>query len=234
MSVEINKKQSGKRNHTNALILLETAQERYDLLLESGITMTRGIFTPYCDMLSLARLLETVNRWSDTVVYCQGRRLDRVDVSWFTKFLLCASNSSSSRCEKAKKNPDYFGCPRMKIGLMNYCLASFKNGAQYWFSYFKPENDAAIRFYLDKNKLANSMKVPELCPLFPQNTTAVLDLLPSTVNLADNFQRQRWVLTKYRLRTRWLSRFPPLAPYSESIYRQWMNNLIGSHGCENE
>jgi hypothetical protein len=230
MSVEINKKPFGKKNHNDALILLETAQERYDLLLESGKTMARGIFTSQADMLGLARVLETVNRWSDTLVYCQGRRLGKRDVSQFTKFLLCAANSNSYQCEKAKKMLDYFGCPRMQIGLMNYSQASLKNGAQFWFSYYKPEKDSVRKFNLDKDKLANSMKVPELCPLFPQNTTAVLDWLPSCVNLDDDFQRQRWVLTKYRFRTRWLSRFPPLVPCSESTYRQWIKNLFVSNG----
>jgi len=67
MSVEINKKPSGKKNHNKTIILLETAQERYDLLLESGKTIARGIFAPKTDMLSLSRLLETVNRWTDTI-----------------------------------------------------------------------------------------------------------------------------------------------------------------------
>ena len=226
MSVEINKKPIGKRKHTDALNLLETAHERYDLMLESGITIARGIFTQKSDMCNLAKLLEMVNPWKDTAVFAQGRRLSRREAAHFSKYLICAADITSSQCKSAERGLDYIGCHLMKIGLMNYSLAALKNGATYWFSSFIPDSDSNGKFSLDKNKLAHSMEISKLCPLYPTRTKAVLDRLPDSVNLCDNFHRQRWVLTKYRFRTSWPRRYPPIVPYSDSVYRHWMRNIF--------
>lgn len=234
LSVEINKKASGKKNHAGARKILDTASERYDLLLDSGKTMARGIFTREADMNSLSRLLNAVNRWTDTMVVIRGKELGGRELAMFSRLLLCAARSRPCSKHNGEGTPEYLGCPLNKIGLMNYSLADLKNGARYWFSFFKPETDSAMRFYLDKNKLANTMIVHSMCPLFPQNTVELLDLLPTSVNLSNHNQRHRWVMSRYRIRSRWLCRFPPLVPYSETVYRKWMKNLIGSNGCKNE
>jgi hypothetical protein len=234
LSVEICKKPPGRKNRDHALELLKMAHERYDLLLESGKTIARGIFTVGSDLENLSKLLETVNRWTDRTVFIRGRKLSGREVTLVTNFLICAASSPPCQGESADLQMNYLGCHLMKIGFMNYSLAALKNGARYWFSFFKPDTGSARRFNLDKGKLKQSMKISELCPKYPANTHDLLDRLPAAISLNDKFQRQRWVLLKYRFRTSWPGRYPPIVPYSESIYRSSMKISVLSIGCENE
>ena len=226
VSVEIDRKPSGKKNEDLALDLLENAIERYDLLLESGKTMSRGIFTRETDMLSLARLLEIANRWTETIIYSKGDLLGSSDVQQQTKLLKCAADQAGCRSEDRDQRLAYLGCHLLRIGLMNYSLASLKNGDRYWFSYLKSETGDNPHIFLDRYALAKAMDSSQLCPLFPTNTPAIIEMLPSAVNLKPMNNHLFWVPTKQRIRTSWLCRFPPVMPNSESAYRKWINNLF--------
>ena len=224
--MEIDRKSSGRKNEDLALVLLDRARERYDLLYENGKTVSRGIFTREADMLDLAGLLEFANRWTGTAIYSKGNRLGTRDVHRLTKLLKCAANQASCRSENREHRLAYLGCHLMRIGLMNYSLASLKKGDRYWFSYLKSEKGSNPPIVLDKYALAKTMEALQLCPLFPSKTPAIIEMLPSTVNLGFHNNYMHWVSTRQRIRTSWLCRFPPVVPYSEEMYRQWMKKLL--------
>ena len=137
VSVEIDKRPSGRKNHKIALLLLDGAQERYDLILESGKTIARGIFTFETDMVCLTKLLEVAGQWRGTAVYVSGNKLDSSEVRQLIKLLKCASNHSYCRSRSREHRLAYLGCHLVQTGLLNYSLNSLKNGSRYWFSFFK-------------------------------------------------------------------------------------------------
>jgi hypothetical protein len=226
VSVEIDRIPSGRKNEDRALALLDAAEERYDLRFESGKTVTRGIFTRRADMLGLARLLELTNRWTGTVIHANGNRLGTGDVHLVAKLLTCAANRAGCRSGGMEQSLAYLGCHLEKIGLMNYSLASLKKGDRYWFSYLKSERGSKPPIILDKHALARTMENSQWCPLFPAKTPAIIGKLPSTVNLRPDNHRLFWIATRQKIRTRWLSRFPPVVPYSEKMYQSWIKLIL--------
>jgi hypothetical protein len=226
VSVEIDRKPAARKHEDRVLVLLESAQERYDLLLESGNRMTRGIFTLKTDLQNLAELLALSNRWAGTVVYVKGNRLGSGDVHQLAGLLNCAGNYAGCRFESLDRRLAYLGCHLLRIGLMNYSLASLKRGERYWFSYLRSEKGSHLHTALDKYGLAKSMDSSKLCPLFPAETSAIIEMLPSSVNLRPINNHLFWVPTKQKIRTHWLSRFPPVVPNSERMYQQWMIKLL--------
>ena len=226
MSVEINRKHSARKNEDRALALLDASRERYELRFENGETVTRGIFTLGADLLSLARLLELTNRWTGTVVYANGNQLGTGDVNQVAKLLKCAANWAGCRSGGMEQRLAYLGCHLAQIGLMNYSLASLKRGNRYWFSYLKSETGAKPPITLDKHALAKTMENSLLCPLFPSLTTAIIEKLPPTVSLRPDNHRLFWVAARQKIRSRWLSRFPPVVPYSEEMYRSWIRLIM--------
>ncbi|MCP4628155.1 MAG: hypothetical protein GY850_32265 [bacterium] len=225
VSVEIDRKSSGRKNEDLALDLLDSARERYDLLLESGKTVSRGIFTREADMPGLARLLDIANRWTGTTTYSNGNLLGIGDVQQLAKLLNCAGNQAGCRSENWDQRLAHLGCHLLRIGLMNYSLAALKNGNRYWFSYLKSEKDGNSHVFLDRCALATAMESSQLCPLFPEKTPAIIEMLPSAVNLKPANNQLFWVPTKQKIRTSWLCRYPPVVPNSESAYRKWINNF---------
>jgi hypothetical protein len=226
VSVEIDRGPAGRKDEDRARELLDGAQERYDLLLESGKTISRGIFTIKTDFQKLAELLELSNRWTGTVVYVNGNRLGMEDARQLFGLLKCAGNYAACRSESVERRLAYLGCHLSRIGLMNYSLASLKNGARYWFSYLKSEKGSHLRVTLDKDALAKTMALSKLCPLFPAKTSAIIEMLPSSANLRPMNDHLFWVPTKHKIRTHWLSRFPPAVPNSERMYQQWLQKLL--------
>ena len=226
MAVEIDLTPSARNHEDRALALLDAAAERYDLRFESGKTAARGIFTRGSDMLKLARLLELTSRRTGAVVYASGNRLGTGDVHQVAKRLKCAANRAGCRATDMEQRLAYLGCHLEQIGLMNYSLASLKRGERYWFSYLKSERGAKPPIILDKPALARTMENSQWCPFFPAETPAIIGKLPSTVNLRPDNHHLFWVATGQKVRTRWLGRFPPVVPYSEEMYRQWMQKLL--------
>lgn len=222
VSVEIDRTSSGRKNEDLALDLLDSAWERYDLLLESGKTVSRGIFNDKDDLMSLSRLLETAARWKGTIVYSNGDMLGTSDVSQLAKLLLCAANQPGCRSRHWERRLAYLGCHLMQIGLVNYSLSNLKKGSKYWFSYLKSEKGGFSHISLDKSALTKAFESTKLCPLFPETTTAVIEMLPSLPNLKPMNNHLFWMPTKQKIRTSWLCRFPPVVPNSEKMYRQWI------------
>jgi hypothetical protein len=118
------------------------------------------------------------------------------------------------------------GCHLVQTGLFCYSLNSLKNREQYWFSFFKAEKEGSRKFFLKKETLLKRVFMFAACPLFPDETTDIIKALPATVNLHLQEDDELWIPTKYRIRTRWLSRFPPIVPKSEAIYKNWIRNLL--------
>ena len=227
VSVEIDRKPAARKHEDRVLFLLESSQERYDLLLESGKTITRGIFTLKTDLKNLAELLALSNCWTGTVVHVKGNRLGTRDVHQLAGLLNCAVNYAGCRSESLERRLAYLGCHLLRIGLMNYSLASLKSGERYWFSYFRSEMGSYLHAALNKYALAKTMESSKLCPLFPAETSAIIEKLPSSVNLRPMNNHIFWVPTKHKIHTHWLSRFPPVVPNSEVMYRQWVQKLLG-------
>jgi hypothetical protein len=226
VSVEIDRKPAARKDEDRVLVLLDRAQERYDLLLESGKTVTRGIFTLKTDLQNLAELLELSNRWTGTVVHVKGNGLGTGDVHQLAGLLKCAVDYAGCRSESFDRRLAYLGCHLFRIGLMNYSLASLKRGERYWFSYIRFEKDSHLQAALDKYALAKTMESSKLCPLFPAKTSTIIEKLPSSVNLRPMNNHMFWVPTKHKIRTHWLSRFPPVVPNSEVMYRQWIKQIL--------
>ena len=225
--MEIDRKPAARKDEDRVLVLLESAQERYDLLLESGKSITRGIFTLKTDLPNLAELLELSNRWTGTMVYVKGNSLGTGDVHQLAGLLKCAGNYAGCRSEILDRRLAYLGCHLLGIGLMNYSLVSLKRGERYWFSYIKFEKGSHLQAALDKYALAKTMESSKLCPLFPSKTSTIIEKLPSSVDLRPMNNHMFWVPTKQKIRTHWLSRFPPVVPNSEVMYRQWVEKLLG-------
>jgi len=74
--------------------------------------------------------------------------------------------------------------------------------------------------------LLNAFQTARLCPFFPQETGAMIERLPADIDLERESDRRLWVETGRMLRTRWLCRFPPVVPYSETKYRQWISSAL--------
>jgi hypothetical protein len=232
VSVEIDKRPSGKKNHQNALLLLDSGQERYDLILENGKTKARGIFNRQADMFLLAKLLEVAGHWQvaghwhGTAAYVNGNELGASEVRQLIKLLRCASNHSYCRSGIREHRLSYVGCHLIQTGLLYYSLDTLKKGARYWFSFFRAEKENPRTFFLKKSALFKRVLVSAACPLFPENTTTILESLPVTVDLSSRADSAIWIQTRYRVNTRWLSRYPPIVPKSEEVYKDWLSNLL--------
>ncbi|CAB1074378.1 hypothetical protein JY97_15790 [Alkalispirochaeta odontotermitis] len=226
VSVEIDRKPSGRKNEELALDLLANARDRYDLSLESGKILSRGIFTAEENMLGLANLLDIAKQWTGTIIYHKGDLLGTADVQHLGKHLKCAANQAGCRSGSLDQRLAYLGCHLVRIGLLNYSLAALKNGSRYWFSYLKSEKGNNLHVFLDKYALAKAMESSRLCPRFPDEASAIVDVLPPVVNLKPMNNHLFWVPTKYRFRTSWLCRYPPVVPNSEVMYRQWIKQLL--------
>jgi hypothetical protein len=228
ISVDIDKRPSGKKNHQNALLLLDGAQERYDLILENGKTKARGIFTRQADMFLLAKLLEVAGYWRGTAAYVNGNELGASEVRQLIKLLRCASNHSYCRSGIREHRLSYVGCHLIQTGLLYYSLNALKKGARYWFSFFRAEKENPRSLFLKRNALFKRVFISATCPLFPENTSPILESLPVSVNLSRREDNAIWIQTKYRINTRWLSRFPPIVPKSEEVYKDWLRDLLFS------
>ncbi|MFC1812595.1 hypothetical protein ACFL03_07875 [Thermodesulfobacteriota bacterium] len=226
ISVEFSKLRSRRKNFSTALELLKGGIERYDMILENGKTIARGIFSNEADMSDLAELLEMTAGWKGTAVHANGRRLDAHTTNQLRKQLKCVSENAPCRTKNNERRLDFLGCHLMQIGLLNYSLKSLKDGNQYWFSFFRQGNGSKQRFFLDKNALTKAACMAELCPLYPQNTEAKADKLPLVVDLYEEKGFTIWVSTKDKIHSRWLSRYPPVVPRSEKGYNQWIKKRL--------
>jgi hypothetical protein len=225
-SVEINRRASGRKGEDRAFALLEAAAEHYHLRFSSGQTVTRGIFTRQAELQSLASLLELAGRWRGTVVHVKGNRLEAAAAQRAARFVKCAAHSAPCRSGGREQRGAYLGCHLARIGLLNYSLAALKGGQRYWFSYLKTGPGGKAPITLDKAALTQAVTNSGLCPLFPAQTTAVLARLPASVDLRPDNHRLFWVATRLRIRSGWLTRFPPVVPYSEKMYRTWIEAVL--------
>jgi len=226
VSVEFEKQRFGRKNFSKALELLGDGEERYDMILENGKTIARGIFSKDSNISNLAELLDVAGGWSGTVAHFNGRELDISMFSRLSKLLKCASSSAICRSENREMRYEFLGCHLLQIGLLNYSLKSLKKGGRYWFSFYKKEKDSKQCFILDKAALKKDSNVFALCPLFPENTNLLVDKLPLVVDLYAERDFSIWTSTKHRFRTRWTSRYPPIVPYSSKVYTRWMRRLL--------
>jgi hypothetical protein len=227
VSVDIDRKPSGRKKEDLALNLLGKARERYDLLLENGNTVSRGPFNAADDMRGLARLLAIANQWAGTIVYHRGNLLGTADAQHLSRLLTCAANQACCRTGSKDQRLAYLGCHRQRIGLMNYSLASMKkNDIRYWFAFLRREKKDYQHAFLDKSALPKAMEPARLCPRFPAQTPAIIEMLPAAVSLKPANKGLFWVPTRYKIRTRRLCRYPPVVPNSEVMYREWIGHLL--------
>ena len=226
VSVEFEKQRFGRKQFSKALELLGNGEERYDMIINNGRTIARGIFSKDSDISNLAGLLDVAGGWLGTVVYFNGRKLDVSMFSRLSKLLGCASHDAFCHSENREKRYEFLGCHLFQIGLLNYSLKSLKKGGRYWFSFYKKEKDSKQCFILDKAALKKDSGVSELCPLYPEKTKLLIHKLPLVVDLYAERNFSIWTTTKQRFRTRWTSRYPPVVPYSSKVYERWMRQLL--------
>ncbi len=226
--MEIAKRASAQKNENLVRELLDRAQERYDLDPEGGKTLSRGIFMVDADMQSLSILLDLCKLWKGTKIYAKGNLLETRKISRLSGQLECAGTQALCRFGDRHQQLAFLGCHQLRIGLLDYSLASLKNGDRYWFSYLKSEDSDYLQAALDKSKLAKDLEPYQLCPLFPDVTQTILEALPSAVSLRPINNRLFWVPTKRKIRTTWLCRFPLVVPCSAELYRLWLAELLDS------
>ncbi len=228
VSVEIEKRTSARKNENLVRELLDRAPERYDLDLEGRKTLNRGIFTADAEIQSLSKLLHLCKSWKGTKIYAKGNLLEMRKISRLSGQLDCAGTQAPCRSEDRHQQLAFLGCHQLGIGLLDYSLASLKKGDRYWFSYLKSEDGDYLHAALDKSELAKDIDLYQLCPRFPDATQTILEALPLRVSLRPINNRLFWVPTKRKIRTTWLSRFPPVIPCSAELYRLWLADLLDS------
>jgi hypothetical protein len=206
---------------------LDSATERYDLVLEKGQTVARGIFLIGDEPALLSELLNLANESLNGKVFVRGEQLDRAGVKDLGNMLACVSKAPQCRSEAKDKRWSFLGCHLVGVRLMDYSLQALKEGGKFWFSFLRREAAFQAKWNLCKFELLDAFRTARLCPLFPQKTGAMIERLPVDIDLERESDRSLWVETGRMLRTRWLCRFPPVVPYSETKYRQWISSLLG-------
>lgn len=224
VSVEFNRTARGRKGFDEALNLLERAAEHYDMIIHDGKTVCRGIFTKEDNMGELGRLIGMVKGWSDSVIHWNGLKLDGVGPGNLKKALECSVSNAPCRSKESRNARAFLGCHLSRIGLLNFSVSSLIRGKSYWFSFMKDDSGGRIR--LDRERLRESVFEYEFCPIFPQDTLELLDRLPHEVDLDRRGDRDIWTVPKKRVRSQWLSRFPPIIPRYDRRYELWMIRLI--------
>lgn len=228
VSVEIDQKPAARKNENRVRELLDQAQERYNLYLECGKTLNRGIFTAKADMQSLSRLLDQCRNWKETKIYANGHWLESGRIGRLQAQLKCAGTRAPCRSGERHEQLAFLGCHLSRVGFMNYSLASLKKGDRYWFSYLKSEKGDYRHAYLDKSRLAKDLEPYQWCPRFPAITSKIVARLPSAVSLKPVNNQLFWMPTGRKIRSTWMCRFPPVVPCSADHYRHWLERLLAS------
>jgi hypothetical protein len=228
VSVDIDRCASGKKNLSKALQLLDDAQERYDLILENGKTKARGIFNRQADLTGLSKLIEMAGLWRATAIYINGNEPKISEIRQLVRLLRCASQHAYCRSGSRERRLASVGCHLVRTGLLSYTLDALKKGTRYWFSYYSTEKENPRSFYLKRDALHKRVFISAACPFFPENTAKIMESLPGILDLSCREDNAIWIQTKYRVNTRWLSRFPPIVPKSEEVYKEWLSNLLYS------
>ena len=230
ISVEFDKLRKGRKHFHETLALLEGG-ERYDLILENGKTVARGIFDSEAELPDLIRLIDRVKGWSGAVIYCNGQELDTGGARKILKTLKCAAaHDPPCRSSNRLKRHLFLGCHLSRIGLLGFSHQTLMKQARYWFSFFTHESWRSYR--LKKDALQEAVKSADFCPLFPDDAQTIIDRLPMILDLDQKRVLALWVRPKERYQTRWLSRFPPVVPRSEKTYEKEMRNLLGIDGSK--
>jgi hypothetical protein len=225
--VEVQRSPGSRKDIARALVLLDSASERYDLVLEKGQTVARGIFLNGDEPDLLSELLNQASASLNGKVFVRGEQLETPDVKALGKMLACASKKPPCRSENKNERWSFLGCHLVKIRLIDYSLQTLKGGGRFWFSFLRKDTTCQGKWTLGKFELLNAFWKARLCPLFPQETGAMIERLPEGIDLERKTERTLWVETGRMLGTRWLCRFPPVIPYSETKYRQWISSVIG-------
>ncbi len=226
--MEIERRTSARKNENLVRELLDRAQERYDLDLDGGKILSRGIFTADADIQSLSKLLDLCKLWKGTKIYANGNLLETRKIGRLSGHLECAGARAPCRSGDRHQQLAFLGCHQLRIGLLNYSLASLKKGDRYWFSYLKSEDGDYLHAALDKSELAKDLEPYQLCLRFPDVTQTILEALPSSVSLRPINNRLFWVPAKRKIRSSWLCRYPLAVPCSAELYRLWLVELLDS------
>jgi len=241
--VEILRGPGCRKNVERAIAFLDAAGERYDLVLENGQTASRGIFTSKeagdqkawlehkptssDDLLLLSALIGCAAELPGSKIFVRGDRLDAAGARVLARMLACVARDTPCRGEVRDERWSFLGCHLIGVGLLNYSLQALKAGDKFWFSFLRREAAFQAKWNLCKFELLDAFRTARLCPLFPQETGATIERLPAAIDLERESDRGLWVETGRMLRTRWLCRFPPVVPYSETKYQQWITSALG-------
>ena len=226
LSVDFPRQSKARRkNLLFALEALGKAAERYDLIDNQGRTISRGIFGRTAQTFgALSNLLTTIRSWQDVAVFVRGKKVERGGYGLLCSQLICAAGQAPCMPKSAGNTWRFLGCHQAKIGLLHFSLTALKKGAPFWFNFL--EKGSGNRFVLNKETLVKAVFLYELCPYFPQETREVIDRLPVAIDLNSRPDRDLWTPVRYRIRSRWLVRYPPVVPKSSAVYTRRMSRII--------
>lgn len=228
LSVEFAKKTTRNKHYSEALGLLDSARERYDLLLDDGDALARGIFQKNEDLLGVERLITKAGGWKSTRVYINGKEIPNRSIGRLTKMLRCAGTRRCCQAESDAKKLRYLGCHIVKnpVGLLGFSLKALKQGQQFWFGYFESLAGSRKEFQLKREKLEKTVSRGRLCPYFPDTTSTIVQMLPPAINLANRQQAAGWLPLQARFKTRWQCRYPAVVPHSSRHYEKTMRKIL--------
>jgi len=129
--VELQRSPMCRKDIARALALLDSATERYDLVLEKGQTVARGIFLIGDEPALLSELLNHTNESLNGKVFVRGEQLDRVGVKMLGNMLACVSKDPLCRSEDKDKRWSFLGCHLVGVRLMDYSLQALKEGGRF-------------------------------------------------------------------------------------------------------
>jgi len=233
MSVDIIRQRSAKKKYDEALDL-QGLGERYDLILDNGKVLARGVFTPANDLNQLAKLLLMIEKWSGTEIHIRGKRIDCSKCWSMAQIFRCCAGMAPCQCESAEKHLTYIGCHKVKypISLLHY-LPNLNLKERYWFEFYeKARDDVYEPYYLDKKALKQAVESANdglslHCPRFPAQSLSLIDLLPVKVDFRRGDARW-WRLERSRKKNRNQQQKKIIVPRSPEIYRRWICQWLRS------
>jgi hypothetical protein len=225
LSVDIVKKRSSKKNYDEALSLLGLG-ERYDLILDNGKVIARGIFTRSNDLEQLANLLVMIEKWSGTEIYIKGTPIKRSKCWNLARILRCSAALPPCRHESTEKRFKYIGCHNTKypVCLLHY-MPNLNLKERYWFEFYEQvSNDRYSPYYLNKARLIRAVEAANeglsiYCPMFPFHSLSLIDSLPARIDF--NRGDARWWL-QGRCKKKNKDKKQTIIPRSPEIYRNWI------------
>jgi hypothetical protein len=217
LTVDMLKKPSGNRNYGLVLSTLGLGKDRYDLRLENGDIIARGIFDNGVDLGLLANLIKTISGWNELKVHFNAQPLSSGSMRQLALVWHCASERRHCLTDQPDEETAYWGCHLAGIRLVGFDLKTLLYGEKYWFSFFVRSTENPDYFTLDKLQMQQAQRLAMACPHYPMGQEEILKKLPDSVYLAIRAQSRIWKLTPSKLKIG-----VPIIPRNSEQYHRWL------------